>query len=291
MGKILTVTIQKGGSGKTTCAVNLASCLAYSGKKVLLVDLDYQANATELLNVRSRELKSEQSVANAILKKVNFKKFAVKTNVENLDLLPSSTALEEIVLRHTGKPEQLFLLADVLNDVRNSYDFVIIDTNPNPDCLFQSALRESDFYLVPMFAENDVIDGLAMVVGNAEKIKQYYNSNLKMLGCVIQKFDKKSAFQLAGEKLLRKIGNENDIHIFETIIPFSQMIYGASMKHQALIIYKEKSPISKAYLSLAEEAQKQIDLAQKEITGATSKLEIKKENYSLNSIEIEDLEI
>ena len=291
MGKILTVTIQKGGSGKTTCAVNLASSLAYFGKKVLLVDLDYQANGTELLNVRSRELKPEQSLANAILKKINFKKIAIKTNVENLDLLPSSTALEEIVLRNTGKPEQLFLLTEVLNDVRNSYDFIIIDTNPNPDCLFQSALRESDFYLVPMFAENDVIDGLAMVVSNAEKIKQYFNQNLKMLGCVIQKFDKKSAYQLAGEKLLRKIGNENNIHIFESIIPFSQMIYGASMKHQALIIYKEKSPIAKAYLGLAEEVQKQINLSQVNIAGASSKLEIQKEKYSINSIEIEELDL
>ena len=291
MGKILTVTIQKGGSGKTTCAVNLASSLAYFGKKVLLVDLDYQANGTELLNVRSRELKPEQSLANAILKKINFKKIAIKTNVENLDLLPSSTALEEIVLRNTGKPEQLFLLTEVLNDVRNSYDFIIIDTNPNPDCLFQSALRESDFYLVPMFAENDVIDGLAMVVSNAEKIKQYFNQNLKMLGCVIQKFDKKSAYQLAGEKLLRKLGNENNIHIFESIIPFSQMIYGASMKHQALIIYKEKSPIAKAYLGLAEEVQKQINLSQVNIAGASSKLEIQKEKYSINSIEIEELDL
>ena len=291
MGKILTVTIQKGGSGKTTCAVNLASSLAYFGKKVLLVDLDYQANGTELLNVRSRELKPEQSLANAILKKINFKKIAIKTNVENLDLLPSSTALEEIVLRNTGKPEQLFLLTEVLNDVRNSYDFIIIDTNPNPDCLFQSALRESDFYLVPMFAENDVIDGLAMVVSNAEKIKQYFNQNLKMLGCVIQKFDKKSDYQLDGEKLLRKIGNENNIHIFESIIPFSQMIYGASMKHQALIIYKEKSPIAKAYLGLAEEVQKQINLSQVNIAGASSKLEIQKEKYSINSIEIEELDL
>ena len=291
MGKILTVTIQKGGSGKTTCAVNLASSLAYFGKKVLLVDLDYQANGTELLNVRSRELKPEQSLANAILKKINFKKIAIKTNVENLDLLPSSTALEEIVLRNTGKPEQLFLLTEVLNDVRNSYDFIIIDTNPNPDCLFQSALRESDFYLVPMFAENDVIDGLAMVVSNAEKIKQYFNQNLKMLGCVIQKFDKKSAYQLAGEKLLRKIGTENNIHIFESIIPFSHMIYGASMKHQALIIYKEKSPIAKAYLGLAEEVQKQINLSQVNIAGASSKLEIQKEKYSINSIEIEELDL
>lgn len=251
---IVTVTIQKGGAGKTTCAVNLAASYAHLGRRVLLIDLDFQANATQLLGVEPKSLPQEKNICYAIEKKLSLAEAIVNTKMENIDLLPSSEKLYSLSQSVLGKPEQNFLLHSLLSDKKiDDYDLVIIDTNPNPDALFQSALTISHYYLVPVFPENDVIDGLATVFKNAETIKKYLNPKLTFLGCVIQKFDKDSPAHLQNEKILRKLSKESKIPVFQNIIPFSKAVYSASNAHTPLINYLKSSSVSKSYLALAGE--------------------------------------
>lgn len=251
---IVTIAIQKGGAGKTTCAVNLASSFAYFGLKVLLVDLDYQANATELVGIESKNIPHEKTACYAIEKKLPFYNVVMHSQIENLDIIASSGDLHKLSQAALGKPDQNFLLHPLLDTEKiNEYDIVIIDTNPSPDALFQSALTISHYYIVPVFPENDVIDGLETVFSNAETIKKYLNQKLTLLGCVIQKFDKDSAAHIHNEKILRKISKESRIPIFENIIPFSKSVYTAANEHKPLINYLKNSNVAKAYLALSGE--------------------------------------
>lgn len=251
---IITIAIQKGGAGKTTCAVNLAASYAYLGLKVLLVDLDYQANSTELIGVDSKNLAIENTICHAIENQLNFSDVVIDSGVENISLLASSNRLHTLSQSSLGKPDQNFLLHPLFETEKiNNFDIIIIDTNPNPDALFQSALTISHYYIVPVFPENDVIDGLATVFKNAETIKKYLNPKLTLLGCAIQKFDKESAAHIQNEKILRKISKESRIPIFENIIPFSKAVYSASNAHKPLLNYIKSSPVSKSYLALAGE--------------------------------------
>lgn len=251
---ILTVCIQKGGAGKTTCAVNLAASYCHLGLKVLFVDLDYQANATKLLGISSSSIEHEKTLCFAIENEMPFSDIITQTNIPNLDLLAGSEKLFALNQNMIGKPQQNFLLHPVFDhEDLAKYDLAIIDTNPNPDALFQSALTISHYYIVPTPAENDVIDGLSIVFKNAETIKKYLNPKLTLLGCSIQKFDKDSPAQVQNEKILRKISKENKMPIFENVIPFSKAVYSASNAHTPLISYLKNSPISKSYLALAGE--------------------------------------
>lgn len=251
---IVTIAIQKGGAGKTTCAVNLAASYAYLGLKVLLVDLDYQGNATELVGVDSKSLPSERTVLYAIQNSKPFDEVVINTNIENVDLLASSAELFDHAKKSLGSADQNFLLHPLFDTpLLNTYDLVLIDTNPYPDALLQSALTISNYYLVPTFPENDVIDGLATLFKNAETIKKYLNNKLTLLGCIIMKFDKDNAGNVQNERVLRKISKENKIPIFENIIPYSKAVTSASNAHKPLINFLKNTPIAKSYIALAGE--------------------------------------
>lgn len=251
---ILTICLQKGGAGKTTCAVNLAASYAHLGLKILFVDLDYQCNGTKLLGIDTSTLSYERTVCYAIEHSVKFSEIVMPSKSENIDILPSSERLFDFNKNVSGSARQSFLLHPVFEDeALENYDLVIIDTNPSPDSLFQSAITISHYYLVPTPAENDVIDGLATVFKNAETIKKYLNPKLTFLGCSIQKFDKDSPAQVQNERILRKISKETKMPLFENIIPFSKAVFSASNAHTPLINYLKNSPISKSYLALAGE--------------------------------------
>ena len=251
---IVTIAIQKGGAGKTTCAVNLAASYAFLGMKVLLVDLDYQANSTELIGIESKNLSHEKTVCYALENKLPFENVVIESEIENISILAASDRLYALSQSSLGKPDQNFLLHPLLeSEMLNQFDIVIIDTNPNPDALFQSAFTISHYYIVPVFPENDVIDGLATVFKNAETIKKYLNPKLTLLGCAIQKFDKESAAHVQNEKILRRISKETRMPIFESVIPFSKSVYSASNAHKPLLNYIKNSPVAKSYLALAGE--------------------------------------
>lgn len=251
---IITIGNEKGGVGKTTTVVNLASAFALLGKKVLVIDLDPQANSTSQLGADAQLVQSGRNIKNAIDNDLCLTDIRVPTHTAGIDLLPAIKAMDILREKLIGQPNQ-FKILDILLDCpeKNDYDIILNDTHPSKDCFFQSAMAGSHYYLVPLFAEADPVTGLADLISDVEKIRRYLNPMLVFLGCVVTKFDKSSATHVQYEKMLRKTSKAAKFHVFNTAIPMSQSVAAAAAKSLSLHKYKKSSPVALSYTALAGE--------------------------------------
>lgn len=256
---IITVANQKGGVGKTTTVANIAASLADSGEKVLVIDCDYQANVTSLLCGDDQLKQKEKSFTHAIKHDLSFDRVMVPTAFKNIDLVPSNRELDDLREQLVGQPNQ-FKLVDLMLDCPEAkkYDFVIIDTHPSLDCFFQSAVAASHYYIIPLFPEADSSRGLAHQIQAIDKVKRYLNPSLKFLGCAIVKYDRYNATHQKFEKLIRQFGKENGLGVFKVNIPNSQSVAAAAAHGLPLFHYRNDSPATKAYKSLAKEIVKMV---------------------------------
>ena len=250
---IITVANQKGGVGKTTTVVNLASAYAQIGKRVLVIDLDYQCNASSLLGVDESTV-GDKSISYALQNDLNFSSIVIKSNIENIDLLAATRDLDLLREKFSGQPNQFKLVEILLNcDQLSDYDIVLIDTHPSLDCFFQSAMSASHYYLIPLFAEADSSKGLAHMVTAVEKIRRYLNPMLNLLGCIITCFDKFNSTHVKFERFIRDASKEGKFNVFETTIPSSNSVAAASAHSMPVSKYKKSSPVAIAYSILAGE--------------------------------------
>ena len=186
---IITITNQKGGVGKTTCSVNLASAYAKMGKKVLVIDADAQSNTTSHLGILNHAQKQNRYLFDAIeSESTKVSDFAIKTPFKNIDCIPTDGRLRDINRKYKGEINEFQVLHPLLySDEIEYYDLVIIDTHPAFDVLPQSALNASDYYLIPLFPEEHSLQGLAHQLKSANSIIKYQNPMLFFLGCIISR--------------------------------------------------------------------------------------------------------
>ncbi len=252
---IVTIANQKGGVGKTTTVVNLASSFAQLDKKVLVIDMDYQANATSLLGC-DKIVKDDptKSLAHAIRDNLNLSDIRVQSNTQNVDVLCATKDLDKLRDELAGKAKQLKVVEFLLKcDAVDDYDIILIDTHPSLDCLFQASLVASHYYLIPLFAEADSSRGLVHMINEVEEIQKYYNPNLRFLGCVVTRYDSKNSTHVKFLKILRDNKKEGKFHVFDTTIPISNVVAAASAQQLSLLGYKKNAPIAVAYSVLAGE--------------------------------------
>lgn len=251
---IVTVTNQKGGVGKTTTAVNLAAVYAAMEKKVLVVDLDHQCNATMLFGVEDRAEKEKKHLCVAFNDDLTLGDVVLPTAVENIDIVAAHRSLEVEKEKWNSHPKRFKLLEVMLEcEKLSEYDLVLIDTHPSFDCYTQSALVSSHYYLIPLFAEEFSIRGLGHMISSVEQIRKYHNDTLNFLGCVITKFDKTMRTHDDFQNHIRTVGADSGFRVFETVIPVSKAIAGAEASHLPLTLYKPDLPVSMAYTALAGE--------------------------------------
>jgi chromosome partitioning protein len=252
---IVTIANQKGGVGKTTTVVNLAASFAQLDKKVLVIDMDYQANATSLLGadeLASKEFK--KTIFYGVENNLTIKDIRLPTNIKNVDILAATRELDSLRDKLAGKARQLKIVELLLKcNETEEYDIILIDTHPSLDCLFQASLLASHYYIIPIFAEADSNRGLAHMLCEVEEIKQCWNATLRFLGCVITRFDSKNATHLKFQKILREASKEGKFHVFDTVIPISNVVAAASAQQLPLLNYKKSAPISVSYTALAGE--------------------------------------
>lgn len=250
---IVTVANQKGGVGKTTTVVNLAASYANMGKRVLVIDMDSQGNATALLGVEEKVKKTGKEIAKAILNNLSLDQIVLPSNTEDVDVLGGSKLLKEVKDRMEGKARQHLLLSSLLDtEALNVYDVVLIDTHPSFDCLLLSSLVASHYYIVPLFAEKSSISGFSELLAYCSDLKPL-NPMLMLIGCIVTKFDRSNATHLKFEKFVREVGKSSKIRIFETLIPMSQSVAGSDAASQVLLKYKRNAPVTMAYTALAGE--------------------------------------
>ena len=194
MGRIIAIANQKGGVGKTTTAINLSSCLAETGKKVLAIDLDPQGNMTSGLGVDKSEL--ENTVYELMLDECSIKESMTETVMENLELIPSNVNLAGAEIELLGINEKEYILKNAVDYIRDDYDYIIIDCPPSLNMLTINAMTTADSILVPIQCEYYALEGLSQLIHTIDLVQERLNPDLSIDGVVFTMYDARTTYRL-----------------------------------------------------------------------------------------------
>ena len=248
MGKVMAIINQKGGVGKTTTAVNLAACLAYKGKKVLLIDSDAQGNATSGLGINRNDI--DLSIYDCLVDDSVTQKAILKTKYKNLSVLPAAQELSaaEIELGYEEKRE--FFVKKAISHIKDLYDYIIIDSPPALGLLTINIMTASDTVLIPIQCEYYALEGLAQLITTIKTIRKSLNKTLDIEGILATMYDKRT-------NLSEQVYNEVKEHFldktYSTVIPRNVRLSEAPSFGEPIIKYDITSVGAEAYFSLARE--------------------------------------
>ncbi len=248
MGKIISVANQKGGVGKTTTAVNLTAALGQQGKKVLLVDIDPQGNATSGVGI-SRKDKKISSYEVLILTETA-EQAVVKTEFKNIDIIPSHMSLAGAEIELADMENRAFNLRLSFAKIKNNYDYIIIDCPPSLGLITINALTASDTVLMPLQPEYYALEGLSQLSSTVRTVKRLYNSDLEIEGILLTMYDSRLNLTLQVVDEIKRFFPDK---IFSTIIPRNVRLSEAPSFGQPVMYYDNSSRGAKAYTDLARE--------------------------------------
>lgn len=250
---IISIANSKGGVGKTSLAINLSAAFALSGKKVLLIDADFQGSATEHLGMLERTKDQKLSLSAAILNDLRLDQVRLASPFDGIDIIAGDHELIRIRDQMASEPHNHLLIQRMLDcEALSEYDVVIIDTHPDWNCLLVSALTASHYYLVPLFAEAGSVRGLLTLLESVQlKVRRYLNPSLHFLGCVVTNFEEKNATHKTFYPLLLEMGEEHGFPVLLPRIPSSARVKSAEAS-QIPAMFLSDSKVSRAYKTLAD---------------------------------------
>ena len=255
--KIISIINQKGGVGKTTTVINLASALSQQGKKILVIDLDPQGNATTGLGLSNTE-QSDQTIYGILNGTMQILHVIKKTKFENLDLISSNVDLSGLEVETAGDNDRAFILKNkltaYLNDSGASYDYVLIDCPPSLSLLTVMALVCSNSLLVPLQTEFFALEGLTQLMKTIERIKVNLNPELKIQGILLTMYDRRNKLSSQVEQEARDYFKEK---VYQTVIPRNVRLSEAPSHGVPVLIYDKSCPGSRSYYSFTDEFMSQ----------------------------------
>ena len=251
--KVISVINQKGGVGKTTTVINLAAGLAVNGKKILVIDLDPQGNATTGLG-HSNTDGSEKNIYNLLNGSRDLSEIILKTQIENLDIITSNVDLSGLEVETAGDNGRAFILRDKLSQYfkqnDTSYSHVFIDCPPSLSLLTVMALVASNSLIVPLQTEFFALEGLTQLVKTIDRVKESLNSDLSIRGIVLTMYDKRNKLSNQVEQEARDYFKEK---VYNTVIPRNVRLSEAPSHGIPVLVYDKSCPGSKSYINLTEE--------------------------------------
>ena len=248
MGRILAVTNQKGGVGKTTTSVNLSACLAQIGKKTLLVDIDPQGNATSGIGIDKSDV--DHCVYDVLVEDIEAAIVIKKTKVENLDVIPASIQLAGAEIELVPTISREIRLKRALDEVVNQYDYIIIDCPPSLGLLTLNALTAADAVLIPVQCEYYALEGLSQLLSTVRIVQKHLNQELKIEGVLLTMFDARTNL---GIQVIDEVKKYFQDKVYRTIIPRNVRLSEAPSHGEPIIVYDPRSRGAEVYIELAKE--------------------------------------
>lgn len=248
MSRVIAIANQKGGVGKTTTSTNLSASLAELGKKVLVVDIDPQGNATSGLGIDKNNL--ENTLYELFIGECELEECLINDALENLSVLPSNVNLSGAEIELIGVDKREYILKKNLEKIRDNYDYIIIDCPPSLNILTVNALSAADSVLVPIQCEYYALEGLSQLVYTINLVKKRLNPNLTMEGVVFTMYDARTNLSL---EVVENVKSNLKQNIYKTIIPRNIKLAEAPSRGMPINIYDPKSAGAESYKLLAEE--------------------------------------
>lgn len=250
MGRIIAIANQKGGVGKTTTSINLTACLAERGKKVLLVDIDPQGNATSGFGIDKNNL--ENTIYELFVGECEMKDCLINDVIENLSVLPSNINLSGAEIDLIGVDKREYILKKHIDEIRDQYDFIIIDCPPSLNILTVNAMTTADSVLVTIQCEYYALEGLSQLIHTINLVKNRLNPELDMEGVVFTMYDARTNLSLEVVENVKRNLKEN---VYKTIIPRNIRLAEAPSHGLPINMYDSKSVGAESYRRLAMEVE------------------------------------
>ncbi len=251
LGRIIAIANQKGGVGKTTTSVNLSACLAFLGKKVLLIDIDPQGNASSGLGVRKGDL--ESCIYDVLINDEDIKEVIQQTKIDNLYVVPATISLAGAEIELVSTISREVRLKKALQEVKERFDFIIIDCPPSLGLLTINALTAADALIIPVQCEYYALEGLSQLLSTVRLVQKHLNKSLMIDGVLLTMLDARTNL---GIQVIDEVKRYFQDKVYHSIIPRNVRLSEAPSHGKPIIIYDAKSRGAELYLEFAREVIK-----------------------------------